>query len=107
MLPVWGSSHLDHLPGLFVAFDPHPHQLNALWRITGTDGNVLLGHRVDRRDEQAMVIAGPPLRRTGRISKPTYVVPNLLLGWNATAVVMAVRQCVGCSHAPPPGRTWS
>jgi N12 class adenine-specific DNA methylase/SAM-dependent methyltransferase len=79
VLPTWDGSHLDHLPGLSAAFQPHPHQLDAVWRIMGSTGNVLLGHRVGAGKTAAMVIAGQQLRRAGQITKPLYVVPNHML----------------------------
>ena len=58
VLPTWDGAHLDHLPGLSAAFDPHRHQRDAVWRIMGSTGNVLLGHRVGAGKTAAMVIAG-------------------------------------------------
>ena len=79
VLPAWDGAHLDHLPGLSAAFEPHRHQRDAVWRIMGSTGNVLLGHRVGAGKTAAMVIAGQQLRRAGQISKPLYVVPNHML----------------------------
>ena len=79
VLPTWDGSHLDHLPGLSAAFEPHRHQRDAVWRIMGSPGNVLLGHRVGAGKTAAMVIAGQQLRRSGQITKPLYVVPNHML----------------------------
>ena len=79
VLPTWDGSHLDHLPGLSAAFEPHRHQRDAVWRIMGSAGNVLLGHRVGAGKTAAMVIAGQQLRRSGQITKPLYVVPNHML----------------------------
>ena len=87
VLPTWDGAHLDHLPGLSAAFDPHPHQRTAVWRIMGSAGNVLLGHRVGAGKTAAMVIAGQQLRRTGQISKPLYVCS----GWRRPPLAWSIR----------------
>ena len=79
VLADWDGSHLTHLPGLAASFTPHPHQLDAVWRILASDSNVLLGHRVGAGKTATMVIAGQELRRTGQITKPLYLVPNHML----------------------------
>ena len=80
VLPTWDGSHLrDRLPGLASSFEPHPHQLAAVWRVMASDGDVLLGHRVGAGKTASMIIAGQQLRRTGQITKPLYVVPNHML----------------------------
>jgi hypothetical protein len=44
-----------------------------------------------------MVMAAMELRRLGSAVKPAVVVPNLLLGSNATVLFTAVWLCVRCS----------
>lgn len=79
VLASWDGSHLGDLVGLASTFQPHQHQLDAVWRIMGTDNSILLPHRVGAGKTAAMVIAGRQLKRTGQISKPLYVVPNHML----------------------------
>ena len=79
VLARWDGSHLQHIPGLSGAFEPHRHQLNAVWRHLADDRNVLLGHKVGAGKTATMVIAGQEMRRTGQITKPLYVVPNHML----------------------------
>lgn len=80
VLTYWDGGHLDgNLAGLSATFIPHRHQLDAVWRIMGTDTSTLLPHRVGAGKTAAMVIAGRQLKRTGQITKPLYVVPNHML----------------------------
>lgn len=79
VLARWDGAHLQHIPGLSGAFEPHRHQLNVVWRHLADDRNVLLGHKVGAGKTATMVIAGQEMRRTGQITKPLYVVPNHML----------------------------
>ena len=77
VLPVWSGAHL-RLPGLAAGFTPHPHQLDAVWRIVA-GGNTLLAHEVGAGKTATMCIAAIELRRLGLAAKPALVVPNHML----------------------------
>lgn len=74
---TYDGSHLT-TPGLASNFHPHPHQLDAVWRIL-SDPTVLLGHAVGAGKTAVMVIAGMEMRRLGLARRPIYTVPNHML----------------------------
>jgi N12 class adenine-specific DNA methylase len=77
VLPVYDGSHLT-FPGLSQAFQPHPHQRDAVWRIV-SEPTTLLAHAVGAGKTATMAMAGMELRRLGLARKPAYVVPNHML----------------------------
>ena len=79
VLTKWDGSRMGELPGLSPAFTPHKHQIDAVWRVMGTDTSTLLPHKVGSGKTAAMVIAARQLKRTGQISKPLFVVKNHML----------------------------
>jgi N12 class adenine-specific DNA methylase len=77
VLSRYDGAHLS-LPGLSAAFEPHPHQRDAVWRIVST-GDTLLAHAVGAGKTATMVIAAMEQRRLGLLEKPAFVVPNHML----------------------------
>lgn len=71
----------DHLtlPGFSRCVEPHPHQLNGIWRIVSSGLNTLLAHVVGAGKTLTSICAGMELRRLGKASKILYVVPNNML----------------------------
>jgi N12 class adenine-specific DNA methylase len=93
--PAYTGEHLT-FPGLVATFVPHKHQRAAVARIL-REGRSLLAHAVGAGKTATMVMAGMEMRRLGLVNRPAYVVPNLLLGSNATVLFTAVWLCVRCS----------
>jgi N12 class adenine-specific DNA methylase len=93
--PTYSGDHLS-FPGLNASFVPHLHQRAAVARIL-REGRCLLAHAVGAGKTATMVMAGMEMRRLGLVNRPAYVVPNLLLGLNATVLFTAVWLCVRCS----------
>ena len=79
VLTKWDGSRMGELVGLSPAFSAHQHQLDAVWRVMGTDTSTLLPHKVGSGKTAAMVIAARQLKRTGQITKPLFVVKNHML----------------------------
>lgn len=77
VVPRYDGKHLS-LPGLSAAFAPHPHQLDAVWRVLCT-GDTLLAHAVGAGKTATMVMAAMEQRRLGLVKKPAFVVPNHML----------------------------
>lgn len=63
------------LPGLSLAFKPHPHQYAAVARIVG-EPSVGLFHEVGAGKTAEMVMGAMELRRLGLARKPAIIVPN-------------------------------
>jgi N12 class adenine-specific DNA methylase len=93
--PAYTGEHLT-FPGLASTFVPHGHQRAAVARIL-REGRSLLAHAVGAGRTATMVMAGMEQRRLGLANRPAFVVPNLLLGSNATVLFTAVWLCVRCS----------
>ena len=79
VLTQWDGSRMGELAGLSPAFTPHRHQLDAVWRVMGTDTSTILPHKVGSGKTAAMVMSARQLKRTGQISKPLFVVKNHML----------------------------
>ena len=77
VVPHFDGSHLRP-PGLSEAFNPHPHQLDAVWRVI-TSPTTLLAHAVGAGKTAEMVIAAMEMKRLGLVKKPAMVVPNHML----------------------------
>ena len=77
VVPHFDGSHLRP-PGLSEAFNPHPHQLDAVWRVI-TSPTTLLAHAVGAGKTAEMVIAAMEMKRLGLVKKPAIVVPNHML----------------------------
>ena len=63
------------LPGLSLAFKPHPHQYAAVARIVA-EPSVGLFHEVGAGKTAEMVMGAMELRRLGLARKPAIIVPN-------------------------------
>ena len=66
------------LNGISLGFEPYAHQKNMVARVLHSP-TTLAAHPVGAGKTAEMVIAGQILRRTGKISKPLYAVPNHML----------------------------
>lgn len=74
---TYNGDHL-HFAGMSASFIPHPHQRQMVAR-TLHSPTALAAHPVGAGKTAEMVIAGQILRRTGKIGKPLYAVPNHML----------------------------
>lgn len=73
----YNGDHLQ-LNGISLGFDPYGHQRQMVARILHSSTS-LAAHPVGAGKTAEMVIAGQILRRTGKIAKPLYAVPNHML----------------------------
>ena len=74
---VYNGDHLQ-LASLSRSFKPHDHQREMVARILHSP-TALAAHPVGAGKTAEMVIAGQILRRSGKINKPLYAVPNHML----------------------------
>lgn len=75
--PHYDGSHLT-LPGISPDITLRQHQKNVIWR-TMTDMNVLYDHVVGAGKTFAGIGSFMELKRTGRVRKPLFAVPNHLV----------------------------
>ena len=75
--PHYDGSHLT-LPGMSAVVNLRPHQKNVVWRIMN-ELVTLLDHVVGAGKTFAGIAGFMELRRTGRIRKPLFAVPNHLV----------------------------
>lgn len=75
---TYDGSHLT-LNGMSPHIQFRPHQKNGVWRIL-QDGNTLIAHVVGSGKTYTLIGAGMELKRLGVVKKPSYVVPNHLVG---------------------------
>ena len=90
VVPRYDGSHLS-LPGLSCAFQPRPHQRDAVWRIL-QEPSVLLAHAVGAGKTATMIIGGMELRRLGLARKVAHVVPNHMLGQYSNELIQLYPQ---------------
>lgn len=74
---VFDGKHLT-FPGKSALIDLRRHQADVAWRII-TQGSTLLDHVVGAGKTFAGAAAFAEMRRTGRVRKPLFVVPNHLV----------------------------
>lgn len=87
------------LPGLAATFEPRPHQIAAVARITNEPA-VLLGHEVGAGKTAEMAMGAMELRRLGMVTKPAVVVPNHMLEQFQTEFLQLYPQArvLGCTR---------
>lgn len=76
--PNFDGAYLE-TPGLNANWKLRPHQSAVVARIVQT-GNTYMAHGVGAGKTSAMISSGMEMKRLGLVNKPTYVVPNHMLG---------------------------